>query len=426
MAQNVLIRLRWWIAGVALACAAAYLLVVWPLRDPHPTPQRARGVLAIRDVKIYTTPDAVPVEHGTVVVRDGLIVAAAAGAAVPEGARVLECPGCTITAGFWNAHVHFTEPKWQRAPWGPAATLGEQLKDMLTSRGFTTVVDAGSDPRVSISLRRRIETGGIAGPAIYTAGAALYPPQGVPYYLKSTLPFWMIWLMPQPESAAEGARVAERNFAIGTDLLKLFTGSWVTQGKVKPMPVEIARAAAEAGHRHGQLVFSHPSDLAGTMVAVESGVDVLAHAPDSTGGIDAALLGRIVEKHMAMIPTLKMLATTVTKDPAYLQPIYGIVRQFHALGGELLFGTDVGYMTDYSTDDEFRALAGCGLNARDILRMLTVAPAGRFGVAGERGTIAPGRQADLVLVDGDPDRDTAAFARVRYTIRNGRVLYQKP
>jgi len=113
MAQNVLIRLRWWIAGVALACAAAYLLVVWPLRDPHPTPQRARGVLAIRDVKIYTTPDAVPVEHGTVVVRDGLIVAAAAGAAVPEGARVLECPGCTITAGFWNAHVHFTEPKWQ-------------------------------------------------------------------------------------------------------------------------------------------------------------------------------------------------------------------------------------------------------------------------------------------------------------------------
>jgi imidazolonepropionase-like amidohydrolase len=118
-----------------------------------------------------------------------------------------------------------------------------------------------------------------------------------------------------------------------------------------------------------------------------------------------------------------MFATTVTTNPAYLEPIYAEVRQFHALGGELLFGTDVGYMTDYRTEDEFRALAQCGLNARDILRMLTTAPAGRFGVAGQKGSIAPGKRADLVVLSGDPERDITAFARVRFTVRNGRVVY---
>jgi imidazolonepropionase-like amidohydrolase len=155
-------------------------------------------------------------------------------------------------------------------------------------------------------------------------------------------------------------------------------------------------------------------------------VDVLAHAPDSTEGVDAALLGSMVARHMAMIPTLKMFATTVTTDPAYLEPIYAEVRQFHALGGELLFGTDAGYMTDYRTEDEFRALAQCGLNARDILRMLTTAPSQRFGVAGQKGSIAPGKLADLVVLDNDPDLDITAFARVRFTVRNGRVVYARP
>lgn len=137
----------------------------------------------------------------------------------------------------------------------------------------------------------------------------------------------------------------------------------------------------------------------------------------------ADLLGGTVARHMAMIPTLKMFATTVTANPAYLEPIYSEVRQFHALGGELLFGTDVGYLTDYRTEDEFRALTQCGLNARDILRMLTTAPARRFGVAGQKGSIAPGKLADPVVLSRDPERDISALARVRFTVRNGRLVY---
>ncbi len=419
-------HVRLWAAIAALIGCGAYFLFFWPLRDPHPAVPAVHGTLAVREARIYISPDAPPIDRGTVVVRDGAIAAVGPDVPVPSDAQVLPCDHCVVTAGFWNAHIHFTEPKWSFAAWKSAATLNAQLADMLTSRGFTTVVDAGSDPRVTVSLRRRVETSGLLGPAIYTAGAALYPPEGVPYYLRNTLPFYLIWFMPQPATAAEAARVEERNIARGADLLKLFTGSYVQRGKVLPMPEAIARAAAEVAHRHGQLVYSHPSDLAGTKVAIESGVDVLAHAPDSTEGVDAALIGSMVARHMAMVPTLKMFATTVSTNPAYLQPIYAEVRQFHSFGGELLFGTDVGYMTDYSTEDEFRALAQCGLNARDILRMLTTAPSQRFGVAGQKGSIAPGKLADLVVLGSDPERDITAFARVRFTVRNGRVVYARP
>jgi imidazolonepropionase-like amidohydrolase len=128
---------------------------------------------------------------------------------------------------------------------------------------------------------------------------------------------------------------------------------------------------------------------------------------------------------MAMIPTLKMFGTTVTKNPAYLDPIYAEVRQFHSLGGQLIFGTDVGYMTDYSTDDEFAALGKSGLTAMDILAMLTTNPASRFGVSNQKGTIAAGKLADLTILDADPAQDIQNFAKVRITIRAGRVIYQR-
>jgi imidazolonepropionase-like amidohydrolase len=302
--------------------------------------------------------------------------------------------------------------------------LNRQLTDMLTSRGFTTVVDLGSDLRVTLSLRRRIESGELSGPRIYTAGSAQYPPHGIPFYLRETLPGYVLHFMPQPATPAEAAGIEERNIARGADVLKLFTGSYVERGRILPMPSAIASAAVTVAHRHGQLAFSHPSNLAGVRVAVDSGVDVLAHAADTTEGIDATLLQSLITKHVAMIPTLKMFATTVTTDRAYLDPIYAEVRRFHDMGGELMFGTDAGYMADYSTQGEFRALQLSGLDAAEILGMLTTVPARRFGLQADQGRIAPGRIADLVVLGRDPANDVTAFSDVRYTIRGGRVIYR--
>jgi imidazolonepropionase-like amidohydrolase len=361
-----------------------------------------------------------------VLVRNGRIAEVGTDVTIPATARVIRGEGRVVTAGFWNAHVHFTEPKWRTVRRKAPAFFEAQIHDMFTSRGFTTVVDTGSDPRITRQIRDRIELEGRFGPAIYTAGPSIYPPHGIPFYLRESVPFWWRLFMPTPRTPAAARRVVDRDFAHGIDLVKLFTGSYVERGVVRPMPEEVARAAVEAAHAHDELVFSHPSDLEGTRIALRAGVDVLAHPPDTTTGVDESLLREMVDRKMAMIPTLQMFERTVSSRREYLAPIYEVVRTFHALGGELLFGTDVGYMTDYTIDGELRALTGCGLDAREILRMLTTAPAGRFGVAAAVGTVVPGARADLVVLDADPFDHPLAFTRVRATLRNGRVLHHRP
>jgi imidazolonepropionase-like amidohydrolase len=280
-----------------------------------------------------------------------------------------------------------------------------------------------SNPPDTMPLRRRIESGELKGPRVYTAGRALFPPRpGLPFYL-SDLPRNLLDQMQQPSTPAEAREDVEKNFAGGSDLLKLFTGSIVAKGTVKPMPLDIARAVVGVAHQRHTLVFAHPSNLEGATIALESGVDVLAHAPSYPQGIDRAFLQRVVDHHMAMVPTLKMFSTTVRSADDYMLPIVNEVRSFHELGGELLFGTDVGYMHDYSTDEEFRRLAQAGLSASDILRMLTLAPAARFGVSGHTGTIAAGKDGDLTILDADPAQDSMNFARVRCTIRQGQVIW---
>lgn len=384
-----------------------------------------RRLLAICNARILPSPDLPPIRDGTVLVRDGRIEEVGTEVRVPNGAEVITGRGSTVTAGFWNAHVHFTEPKWNAPARTPPATLESHLREMLTSRGFSTVVDTGSDPRVTLVLRERIRSGAVVGPTIYTAGTGLYPPRGIPYYLRESIPFWWVPFIPQPSTPSAAERVVERSVARGVDLVKLFTGSYVARGRVKPMPAAVAAAAVRAAHRHGRLVFSHPSNLEGTQVAVDAGVDVLAHPPDTATGVDSSLLQRAVDRRMAMIPTLKMFETTVSADDAYLGPIRNVLREFRSLGGQVLFGTDVGYMTDYSTDGEFRALARAGFDASAILRSLTTAPAERFGVGAATGTITPGKSADLVVLDGDPLEDVAAFGRVRATVRRGQLVWSK-
>jgi imidazolonepropionase-like amidohydrolase len=375
--------------------------------------------LVIEGAKVYVSPDAAPLTGVTVVVRSGRIVAVTAHRVSTKGVEVLPCEGCVVCAGFWNAHVHFMEVKWADAAHAPTARLAEQMRQMVTWSGFTSVIDTGSDPRDTVALRRRVENGEIPGPRIYTAGIPLYPPHALPFYL-ADLPADLLDHMEQPANAAEVDAAIERNLVQGTDVVKLFTGSYVTRGHVVPMPLALARRAAEDAHRHRQIVFAHPSNAEGVRVAMESGVDVLAHAPDMVEGIDDVLLRQLVAHHMTMVPTLKLFSGTDD-----IPKIREIVKKFHSMGGELMFGTDTGFLTDYDVTEEYRQLYQAGLSYRDVLAMLTTAPARRLGMATHQGTVAVGMDGDLTILSADPALgDPAAFSQVAYTIRRGHVLYR--
>jgi imidazolonepropionase-like amidohydrolase len=378
--------------------------------------------LAIVHATVYASPQAAA-QHGlTVLIRDGKIAAVGEQVRVPEGVTTLPCNGCVVLAGFWNAHVHFMEPKWDDAAHQPAEKLTSQMEAMLTHSGFTTVVDTGSDGENTIALRRRIESGEIAGPRIYTAGTPIFPAHALPFYLDD-MPATLRSKLGQPETPAEAVAFEDKNAALGTDILKLFTGSIVKPDQITPMSLPIAKAAADEAHRHGQLVFAHPSNLEGTRVAVESGVDVLAHAPEEVSGIDEPLLRKMVERHMTMIPTLKLFS-----QDGNIAGIRGLVHRFHSMGGRLVYGTDTGFLPDYDQGEEFRQLALSDLSFREILAMLTTAPAELFHVDRgkvEQGKVERGMLGDLTVLTADPaSGDPAAFTKVLYTIRGGRVIFR--
>jgi len=384
--------------------------------------------LAIVGSRIYPSPTDPPIADGVVLVAGGRITAAGprSEVRVPTSATVLDGSGTTLTAGFWNAHVHLTEEKFKPAATRPAVELAAGLEAMLTRWGIVNVVDTGSPPENTLALRRRVESGEIPGPRILIMSGGFVPVGGSPYYL---LPARLQELA-DPQAATS---MVERLFEIpGIDGLKLFTGSWATRTSIVVMPTPVVRAAVEAAHRRGKPVFAHPSNSAGARAAVEGGVDVLAHAFPAGPDWDRQLPRRMREAKMAMTPTLKLwswelgrLGVPAAAIERTQRTAGAQVRAFAEDGGQLIFGTDVGYMTDYDPTDEYLLLERAGLSFEAILTMLTTAPATRFNAGAGAGRIVVGEPADLVAVIGDPATDIRALSRVRYTVREGRVIHQR-
>src|SRR3984885_14749007 len=261
--------------------------------------------LAITRATVYAAPDAPARREVTIVIRQGVIAGVGEHLRIPKGMETISCQGCVVLAGFWNAHVHFMEPKWDDAAHQPADKLTRQICDMVSHSGFTTVVDTGSDGENTIALRRRVEGGEVLGPRIITSGLPIFPAHALPYYL-ADLPEDLKAKLGQPKTPVDATTFVDKNRAAGSEIVKLFTGSIVSPDHIVPMEVPIARAAVDEAHRYGQLVFSHSSNLEGTKVAIDAGVDVLAHTPELTAGIDEAMLRRMIAQHITIIPTLKL------------------------------------------------------------------------------------------------------------------------
>lgn len=393
--------------------------------------------LAIVHARIYPSPDAGQIRDGVVLIQDGKIVKVGTRSdiSVPQDARVIDARGAVLTAGFWNSHVHIMPTDLMSAKTAKATTLESGLQAMLTRWGFTTVFDLGSSTDNTLALRRRIASGEIAGPMILTCGDPFFPEGGTPIYVRQYLADhgWANEEVATPEAAA--AR-AVRQLEQGADAVKIFAGAIVGGDiGVLPMRLDIAKAVVAEAHKRGKPAFAHPSNYAGINVAIDAGVDILAHTTATENGSHdpygwtPALIARLRAHHMALTPTMTLFeweARKIHQPPQILAGTIKLItselKDFSAAGGEILFGTDVGYTDAYDTTDEYR-LMSAALDWRQILASLTTTPATRFGYAAHKGRIAPGMDADLVLLDGDPANNPTAFAHVRDTIRSGKVIW---
>ncbi len=375
---------------------------------------------------VIPSPGAPAIEDGVVLVEGDEIVAVGPRSAVriSRRARRIDCTGGTVVAGFWNSHVHFMAPAWDGAAAADAAELEGSLEQMLTRWGFVHVVDIGSDLGNTLALAARVEAGEIVGPSILSAGPPLIALGGQPRYVPVPLP--------ELEDAEQANAIVESFLGAGARAIKLMTASVVENPPPPIMPLDVVQAVTYTAHAQGVPVFAHATNADGFWVALNGGVDVLAHTVPEMGPWSEDTVARLVAAGIAVTPTLGLFRYEMEQrgqaeaDIAETEALaVEQLQRFQTAGGTALFGTDVGYTTVFDPTHEYVLLERAGLDARAILAMLTSAPAARFGRGESAGTLRAGADADVVVLDGNPLHDVAAWSRVRHAARSGKVLYER-
>lgn len=389
--------------------------------------------LTLVHAMIYPSPTDSPIENGTILVHNGRIRAIGPSSAVkaPRFARavtVIDCRGLVVTAGFWNSHVHIFTPGLLHADKKSSQEISSQLEPMLTRWGFTTVFDTASVLDNTNNIRQRIAKGEVRGPRILTVGEPFYPKGGTPIYVKGFLEENHI-ASAEVQSTPQAVERVRQQIRDGADGIKIFAGAITAEG-VLPMPTELAKAIVSEAHRASKPVFAHPSNAEGLEVAIQSGVDVLAHTAPMSGDWTPAFVERLKSAHLALIPTLtlfdveaKKAKVSAEENEMWIRQAVQELKAYSDAGGEILFGTDVGYTDHFNTALEFTLMSRAGMNFQQILASLTTNPAKRFGSSSHSGRIAKRMDADLVVLDGDPAKDVAAFSKVRDVIRDGKLIY---
>jgi imidazolonepropionase-like amidohydrolase len=305
--------------------------------------------------------------------------------------------------------------------------IASQLQQMLTRWGFTTVFDIASVLQNTNLIRHRIESGEVKGPRILTVGEPFWEKGGTPIYVQGFLEANHISIL-EVESEAQARERVRQQIRDGADGIKIFANS-VERDGVLTMPLDLAKVIVSEAHGAGKPVFAHVSNDQGVEVAIQSGVDILAHTtPEDLWGPSYAQ--RMVAAHMALTPTLTLWEVEAKKGNAspadiekYMSRAAKQLGAFYQAGGQVLFGTDIGYIEQFDTSEEFKWMSRAGMSFQGILASLTTNPAQRFGYSTHSGRIAKGYDADLVVLGADPAQNTSAFSQVRYTIRGGEVIY---
>ena len=346
--------------------------------------QVAERQLALVGGTVLTSPTERAIKNGVVVIRGNRITAVGPKTTIqlPKGTEVLDCSGLTIAAGFWNNHVHFMERKWADAAKLPADEITDAMAGMLTQYGFTSVFDTGSSWDNTQRLRNRIESGEIPGPRIRSTGEFLVPKGGSARDLVFDIRGAMHIETPELTEPAEAVAAATKLIDAGVDGIKLYVSTGFPP--IVALRDDVIRAAVDVAHSKGKPVFAHPSTRDGLLAALRGGVDVIVHTTPQAGVWEDATLDAMKKAAVSLIPTLKLWDYELRHDRSPFREGFTAIAveqlgKWNRAGGVVLFGTDVGYISQYDPTGEYILMAEAGMSGRQILASLTTAPAERFG-----------------------------------------------
>ncbi|MRH87492.1 amidohydrolase family protein [Nocardia sp. SYP-A9097] len=338
---------------------------------------------ALRNVRVF---DGRQVGEPTTVVIDGSVIGSDA-----AGAEVVDAGGAVLAPGFIDAHVHLDNVE----------TL-----DVYAAHGVTTAFDMGSLSAELVAAQRdRIGTASMrsAGlPIVGSADAHANVPgiEDVP-------------AVRGPEDAE--AAVALR-LAAGADYIKI-----LFEAGDDGLDPAIMKAVVVAAHDHRVQVVVHATSPEAYTISVDAAADVLTHVPLGLR-LSESVIGRIAVERTVVVPTLTMMegcAESLGYGGMFKASLQN-VGALHASGVPVLAGSDANETPGVpfhpahgaSLHHELELLVQAGLSTVDALNAATVLPARHFGLT-DRGTIAPGLRADLVLLDGDPVADIRATRAIR-------------
>ncbi|QLY28632.1 amidohydrolase family protein [Nocardia huaxiensis] len=323
----------------------------------------------------------------TSVAIDGSVIGGDVG-----GAEIIDGAGGVLVPGFIDAHVHLD--------------AAESL-DVLAAHGVTTVLDMGTlQADVVASARARAGTA-----SLYSAGVPIIGSAGVHAQVPGVE---TVAVIHGPEDAE--AMVARR-VADGSDYIKLILEA---PGDGGP-DARSAKAVVAAAHARGLQVVAHVTTPGAYAMGIDAGVDVLTHVPMGARVPDSDI-ERLAGGRHAVVPTLTMMqgcAETFGFGGIFEDALANAVALWSA-GATVLAGTDANATPGLpfhpplgaSLHHELELLVRAGVSTAAALEAATVLPARQFGLT-DRGRIAPGMRADLVLLDGDPIADIRATRAIR-------------
>ncbi len=423
--------------------AAAALCLASPAASQTAAPQ-SEPVTVIHAGTVIAEPGRPSLRDATIIIRGGKITEVRTGFVDLPGAKVVDLRGSTVLPGLIDMHVHLAglDDRLQRRLQGTQRDHeDEAFTALLNARktllaGFTTVRDLGAEPRLIIALRDALAGGEFAGPTVVAAGASISGSGGHSDRRSGLNRHAAAGAMTNNlcNGADDCRRAVREQIGLGADVIKITaTGgvlSDVAGGLNKQMMDDEMRAVVETARLFGRKVAAHAHGVDGINAALRAGVDSIEH-----GTFTNDETFRLYKQAGAYyVPTLLAPAAALADGrrgaltPAQYQKAQeaagsaqlSLARAVRA-GVKIAFGTDSGVSPHGRNAEEFALMVDAGMTPATAIRSATVDAATLLGRFESIGTIAPGKDADIIAVAGDPLANVRLLENVGFVMKRGKV-----